>query len=277
MIQKICVSAVLFLCSAVFLTAENYSVSSQTKWVEGEWILTISYPLERSEMVLPALKSKAEDTVSDDLKDIIFNQIQSLVLDSRTTVKEYIQQHPESISGIYALSNKAHRTYSILSGDMKSVEIQYILNLYPDIAGLFMQHKQRSPISPLLRFVPSTDFTGIIIYIKKTLPLFGKISNGSFIPSLFPRIFDDTMNLVMDKYNVDPESIRKWGTVGFRRDLNMRNLEKRVGLHPLKIAARGLFGINNTDIIIPASEAAKILSRKSTINLIYSGRIIIIY
>ncbi len=277
MFQKLYVTAVLFLCSAGFLSAGDYTVSSQIKWVQGEWVLNITCPLKQSEMVLPALKSRAEDTVSDDLKDIIFAQLQTLVLDSRTTVREYIQQHPEVIPHIYALSDKARRTFSLLSKDMKNVKIQYKLYLYPDIAALFTQNQQLEQIPPLLHFVPSTNFTGIIIYVKKTLPQFGKKSNGQFNPSLFPRIFDDTMNLVMDKYNVDPKSIRKWGTVGFRTDLNIRNSAKRVGLHPLKIAARGLFGIKNTDIIIPASEAAKILSRKSNINLIYNGRIIIVF
>ncbi len=277
MFQKICIAVLLIFSSFSSLTAENYQVSSKTEWTKALWVLSITYPLKNSEKVLPALKSQAEDIISDNLKDIIFDQLQSVVLDSRTTVKDYVKKHPEVIQSIYNLSGNAHRTFSLLSDDMKNVEIQYTIKLYPDIASIFMQHQILTPIEPLLSFYPSTDFSGIVIYVKKALPLFGKNKKGKFVPSLFPRIYTENMRLLMNKYNVSPASIKKWGVAGFRTDLNIRDIEKRAGFTPLRIVARGLFGINNTDIIIPASAAARILSRKSNINLIYSGRIIIVY
>ncbi len=277
MFQKAGISVMILFLTAGFLAAEKYSVSSETRWTEGQWVLSVTCPLEKSDKVLPAQKSRAEDTVSDDLKDIIFSQLQTLLLDSRTTVKQYVQQHPDIIQQIYALSAKAHRRFSILSPDMKRVQIQYTIDLYPDIVSLFINHKQPSPIEPLLGFSPSTDFTGIVIYVREALPLFGKNGTGHFTPSLFPRIYDDTMNLLMDKINVDPASIKKWGVAGFRKDLNIREYTERVGFNPLKISARGLFGIHTTDIIIPASDAARVLSRQHNIGLIYSGRIIIVH
>ena len=277
MFQRISI-AVIFLVSVLnSLAAENYTVTSEMQWTEQQWILSITYPLQNTERVLPALKKQAEDAVSDDLKDRIFNQLQSVMVDSRTTVKDFIQEHPASIHSIYDLSDKAHRRFSLLSKDMKDVKIQYTIDLYPDIAGIFIQHTQPSVIEPLLKFVPSTDFSGIVIYVKELLPLFGKNRKGTFTPSLFPRIYDDSMHLIVTKSNVAPENIKKWGETGFNTDLTIRTAAKRVGLHPLKIAATGLFGIHNTDIIIPVSEAAKILAKKNNINLVYKGRILVIY
>ena len=125
-------------------------------------------------------------------------------------------------------------------------------------------------------FIPSADFSGIVIYVDNQLPMYGKQSNGAFSPSLFPRIFDEELNLVVGPLMVDPETIRKAGTVGYQTLSDSLDLA-RIGQNPLRLKARGIFGTNNTDLIISTREADKILSRQNNLDLITQGKILIIY
>lgn len=275
--QRKIIVIILFILPFIHLSAGTLTVHSVINWDISTWVLTIENDLPVSDMTLPSRKSQAEEYIRKDLKNIIFTGIQPLVLNSRTTVKEYISQHPEVIEDIYNLSDKAHRDFALLSKDMKKIKIQYTIALYPYIVEIFSNNQPPLPLDTLLIFSPSTDFSGIVIYVKKSLHLFGKNRFGHYVPALFPRVFNEQMDLIVDKAFVSPEVINTWGMAGFRTDLNLTESTKRIGMNPIKIVARGLFGINNTDIIIPDSEALKILSRKHNIELVKKGRILIVY
>lgn len=269
----------LFIAAGIsaFLSAEEYTVESNVMWQESRLIIDVTYPLQVSQKPLPAIKKQIENRVSDHLKEIIFNELAGVILDSHTKVSDYMDKNPDAVFKVYNLSDSAKREYSLFARDMKSVKIRYSISLYPDIAGIFISGAPHEELDRILKFVPSADFSGIVIYVKKLTPYFRKEGEGMFTPSLFPRIYDQRMNLVMDRFHVSPESILKWGTTGFRRDLDYQKNLERIGHNPLKITARGLFGINNTDIIISNREAEKILAREENINLIYEGRILIVY
>ena len=277
MLKKILFFAVLFTALLPLLYAADFSTSSRIDWITGEYRITISYPLEDSQRALPALKDGAEREIAKELKYILLDQIKSIVLDSRTTIGEYIEKNPAVIKEIYNLAGKGMRTYSLLSEDLQKVKVEYVFALYPDIVELFLKHQYPAHINSLLEFYPSADFSGIVIYVKKGLPRFGKETRAPFTPSLFPRVYDGEMNLLVDKTRVRPEALKKWGLNGYRKDFDLTKITTRIGFTPLKISAKGLFGINNTDIIISTRDAAVILSRENNINLIKEGRIVIIY
>ncbi len=265
MFRKI-VIVIFFICSTFSLFSEEYTVTSKVIWPEDKIIINIVYPFHVTERPLPAVKKQLEERISENLREIIFNELSGMILDSHTSIKDFLKENTSAIPMVFSLADKAVRESSLFSRDMKSLEIKYTISLYPDVAEIFLPHAPHEELEKILKFVPSTDFTGIVIYVR-----------GNFTPSMFPRIYDQRMNLIMDRFHVDPEKIKQWGTVRYSRDLDFSKEIDRIGLNPLKLAARGLFGINNTDIIISPIEAEKILSRESNINLIYQGRILIVY
>ncbi len=265
MFRKIFI-VILIICSAFSLFAEEYTVTSKVIWPEDKIIIDIVFPFQLSERPLPAMKKQMEEKISEDLKGIIFNELSGMFLDSHTRVKEFLKENPAAIPMVFSLADKAERESSLFSKNMKSLKLKYTIRLYPDVAEIFVPPSPHEELEKILKFVPSADFTGIVIYVK-----------GDFTPSLFPRIYDQSMNLIMDKFHVDPEKIKQWGTVRYGEDLDFLKEIDRIGPNPLKLTARGLFGINNTDIIISSLEAEKILSRDNNINLIYQGRILIVY
>lgn len=255
---------------------KNTIIDYSIDWKNQQLGITIKSTFPNMIKPLPRLKFSTEKRIEQDLNYILLNGIELLTIDSRTMGKDFIKMNPSAINSIFAMVPSLIKVNSVFAPDLKSLYITYTLSIYPDIASLFIPHSRTSIVTPKLNFIPSADFSGIVIYVDKQLPMYGKQSNGTFSPSLFPKIFDEELNLIIGPFMADPEIIKKTGTVGYQTLSDSLDLT-RIGQNPLKVKARGLFGINNTDLIISTREADKILSRQSNLDLITQGKILIIY
>ena len=255
---------------------EEQQISYEIDWKKQLLQITITTPISNNTKPLPSTKSSIETDLKQKLPYILLNGIETITIDSRTSGEDFIKMHPDVIAAIFDLSPHLIKVHSIFSNNLKVLNIKYSMDIYPFISKLFIAHTRTSKPSPILDFIPSADFTGIVIYVDKKLPMFGKQNEGSFIPSLFPKIYDKKLNLVMDNLMVSPDSINTSGTVGYQTLSDPLDLP-RIGLNPLKVKARGIFGINNTDLLISERDAVKILSRQNNLDLIKQGKILIIY
>jgi len=278
--KKLLILIFLFL----FFLSFNYAETNKTQrfikysenWDSKEFIIEITNTVPMSGKSLPSLKSIIENENKIDLPYIILNGIQELTIDSKTNGKEYITEHPNTIEAILELAADFTKDSSIFSLNFKTLITTYSINIYPDIAGLFLNHSRTTILTPNLDFVPSSSFSGIVIYVDTNLPLYGKHSTGNYAPCLFPRVYNEQLDLIVDPLMVNPEIIKKEGIVGYQTSAKTLD-PARIGNSPLKIKARGIFGINNTDLIISTRDAEKILSRMKNLELIKQGKILIIY
>lgn len=255
---------------------KNSEIEYFFNWREKQLEILITSSLDDTNRPLPSLKFSIETEIKQNLPYILLEGIELLTIDSRTKGEIFIEKHPDVITSVFNLSQELVRVSSLFASNFKTLTIKYTLDIYPYIAELFIQHTRTTRLTPKLDFIPSADFTGIVIYVDEKLPMFGKQSNGSFKPSLFPRIFDEKLNLLMGPLMVDPDIILSFGTIGYQTLTDSLDLE-RTGLNPLKLKARGIFGINNTDLLISERDADKILSRQKNLDLIKQGKILIIF
>lgn len=255
---------------------DEFIVDYSINWKDQQLEFIVTSILSDMTKPLPSIKFSTEKSIEQRLPYILIEGIELLTIDSRTKGEDYIKGHPSVISSIFNMVPSLIKEHSLFAPDLKSLNTKYTLNIYPDIATLFIPHSRTSTVSPTLNFIPSADFSGIVIYVDNKLPMYGKQSTGSFSPSLFPKIFDEELKIVIGPLMVDPEIIKTGGTVGYQALSDSLNLA-RIGRNPLRLKARGLFGINNTDLIISTREADKILSRQNNLDLILQGKILIIY
>jgi hypothetical protein len=101
------------------------------------------------------------------------------------------------------------------------------------------------------------------------------------VPCLFPKIWDSDMNLIYERsmlsarvpqiryYNGD--SILQNNPTGLSAEVR-----QVVGDRPLKIFARGVFGIKPTDLIIDREDALTIISSEDNRRLLSQGKVVII-
>ena len=267
----------LILISVYGFTEQKEPLIEYTiNWKDQQLEILVKTPLNDSNRPLPSLKHSIETDLKQKLPYILLDGIELIAINSSTKGEDYIKKHPNIITSIFDLSTEIVKVSSFFTENFKFLNTKYTLGIYPYIAELFIQHTRTSRLSPKLDFSPSANFTGIIIYVDRKLSMYGKQSEGLFTPSLFPRLFDENLNLVMESLMIDPEIIKESGAIAYQTLLDTMNL-KRIGQNPLELKARGLFGINNTDLILSSRDVEKILSRNNNLDLIKQGKILIIF
>lgn len=280
MIKQLFLVFLVLVISQIFVFGDSdineFSAEYSINWKDQQLEIVIKSMFSDTTKPLPSIKISTEKNIEKKLNYILLNGIELLTIDSGTMGKDFIKMHPSIIKSIFDIVPMMIKEHSLFAHDFKSLHTKYTLNIYPHIATMFIPHSRTSAVTPTLDFIPSADFSGIVIYVGNMLPLYGKQNEGYFSPSLFPKIFDEELNLVIGPLMVDPGIIKKTGVVGYQKLSASLDLV-RIGRNPLKLKARGIFGINNTDLIISSRDAEKILSRQNNIDLILHGKILIIY
>jgi hypothetical protein len=254
----------------------NVSASKTVDWEEGIITLEITAATDTA-WTTPSSRYDMDRLISKRAPVFTAETLSDIPLSSLDTIGSAILKDTALYGDLLKLPDRVGKTFSTASEDRKSLTVQYNIPLFPHIASLFMDRKKADTIDVDLRYTATADFTGLIIYAAEELPLHGTNKKAVLRPSIFPRIFDENLNLVLDMTRVDPEFLQKWGTSGFSLDENREYYGDRVGAFPLRTMATALFGKNETDLIIPESAVRKILSTEHNRELLAQGRVMIIY
>jgi hypothetical protein len=95
-------------------------------------------------------------------------------------------------------------------------------------------------------------------------------------PCLFPVLYDEETNPVLNKWMCDPEYLKKWGMVVYSESNDETEFLNRIGLYPLRTMVHQIFGKYNSDILLPDDVVKKLLSNKANRAMLQQGRILII-
>jgi hypothetical protein len=95
-------------------------------------------------------------------------------------------------------------------------------------------------------------------------------------PALRPRLFDEDMNPVLTAEMCDPHFLVDWGLAAYAYSDEEAPFRQRIGDLPLRTMARGVFGRNATDLLLPKDVVRQLLSREANRQLLRECRILII-
>jgi hypothetical protein len=236
--------------------------------------IEVSLDMARSGLRLPSGRLEAQRLIDRELPGIVRSLVVDLPVDSHRSVADCLKDGTLDVADLLGLEASLKDRAATFTKDMRSFVASYDLPL-GSVASLFVRHRSATPPSVPLEYRASRPYTGIVIYAELALPVHGERTSDSLRPCLFPRIFDDTMALLLDRNGVEPAALASWGEVGYSPALDLSSLA-RVGDDPLKIDATALFGSDRTDIIIPRDEAMKILTLKANRDLLAAGRVIVV-
>jgi hypothetical protein len=256
----------------------GFTVSSAVDWTAGTLAMEITHALDPSLPSLVRAKADAETDIDGRFSDFLFRAVAPLTVDSSHTLGDLLGLDPAVFAKFNELDFSARRDELFLSRDFSSLVARYTLPLFGanGIASPLLPSRATPP-KRRLGYVATRKFTGLLIYAKGQLPEAGTGRTAQARPALFPRIWDEQMNLVLDKGMCDPGSLAKWGMVGYALQPDEDAALLRAGNLPLRLAARGVFGDTPTDIVIPTEGALQLLTLPENIALLREGRIVIIY
>src|SRR6056297_3009537 len=250
--------------------------SSQVDWQKGTFILTVSYHAEQTGYPLPAQRSKAEAAIHQHLPTLFVEEISKLIIDSRRSIAEEIVKSPTIAAELQNLAANGKVISSHFTNDFFEFQRIYHYTLYPQIVSLFITHTRSSSQTEELMYVPGGRYSGIVIYVNDPLEIFGAHTKGSLKPALFPRVYNENTDLLIDMHMLNPEALKVKGMLRYYHTSQLDVIQSRVGEVPLYVHATALFGVHSTDLIVSQRAARKIKASRHTLSLIKEGKIAIV-
>ncbi len=254
--------------------AKPYSVRASLDWTSRSLDFRIDLSLGAFGIRLPQGRAEAESRIQAELPAVLKDLILGLPVDSRRDLAACVADSSLQVGDLTALAGKAQVLASTFARDLSTFGIDYRLPL-AEIESLLVVHTSASLPQMPIQGRASRPYTGIVIYASGDLPVRGERTQARLEPSLFPRIYDEAMTLLMDRNTVAPEALAAWGELAWATELD-RHALARVGDDPLRIDARALFGNRRTDIIISRDEALKILVLRENLELLAQGRVLVV-
>ncbi len=271
---------VLLIGAVMPLHAEEQgsTVSQRVEWAAGRVVVEITHALDPSTPSLLRAKADAESEVEERLPDLLAQAIGTVTVDSSHTFAQVMGADAGLFARMSDLAAQAERTDLFLTGDFSTLVSRYAVPFFGarGIASPLFPSVD-TPIRRRLGDVTTRAYTGLLIFARGMLPETGTSRLAVAAPAVFPRIWDEKMNLLLDKDMCSPAALARWGMVGYSQEVDDPTAVLRVGQLPLRLAARGVFGENHTDLVISTEGARQLLARSENIALLREGRIVIVY
>jgi hypothetical protein len=270
---------IIFLPASIFpadgmtgVTKYSYSIDWESEFIDIE----ISSPIPQTGKDLPSAGFRVEKAIDSQVYDILKEALFSLQVNSRQKGIDFFRNKPLIEQSLKSIVQNGMREAPMYSLDLMELSISYRFPFSPDLYSLFIGHKEVVPVPRKLEWTPSAGFSGIVIYATGALPVHGETDKQTLTPCLFPRIYDEEMNLILSKEMIPRDVLEKGGPAAYSATADETPWQERIGLNPIRMMAEGIFGSNYTDIIISAGKAGKILYSEHNRELLSQGKILII-
>ena len=279
MIKRLCAPMLFLLASAAF--AQNIGIMGSIEWNKTDIQALVSLNLASANVTMPSGRTRAETVINSGYLSLIRPVILGIRADSSSTLAELVQRGDLSLNEIDDIALNARATPPFLSPDLLNIQASYRISR-EDISAALIRHSSPAAIRRTLIPVPVSGYTGIIIIASSPLPVHGMKGSAPVVPCLFPKIWDTDMNLVFERNMLErgrstmahyaPRS-----TIFYDSPSGLSpEITPLIGLRPLRVFARGLFGDIPTDLIIDAEDVMRIISSEENRRLLREGRVLII-
>ncbi len=266
--------AAFFFCRQ--LSAQSVTSESSVNWVTKSFnsVLTLDISAQATQ-TMPGLRNAANHRIETVLPSLIKDPLLSLKVDSANTLADVLLQNEVTLEQITDIISDGKQRTGIFNHEMTAFSIDHQFSL-DDISSLLVKHNNPYTATIPIETVSSRVYTGILIDCRGTKPVQGEFVSDRAVPCFFPKIWDDTMELLYER-NMMYGSIEKdLGLVQYGSSDDISLYFDRIGKDPLRISARKVFGTYRTDPVISHRDALRILSVPENLELLKQGKVVIL-
>jgi hypothetical protein len=275
------IKILVFLTVTGLFAQPKIDISGSVEWDTMRFKADISLDLVSANIKLPSGRTQGESILNTGYLNLIRGGILDILVDSSSTIGDLVARGDLSLYEAEAIALNAQSVPPTLSPDMRKMYSSYIINL-SGVSSVLLSHDRPAPIIRTLNPVSSAQYTGIIIIASQDLPVYAMKSTALIVPCLFPKIWDSEMNLIYNRNMLESRNIPMvrympmWDIFQNNPSGLSAELLEFVGERPLRIFARGVFGINPTDLIIDREDAMLIISSEANRRLLSTGKVAVI-
>jgi len=252
-------------------------VRARPGWSTGELVLEASRARDAGTASIVRAKSDAQADLESRVAPFQLAAVRSMPLDSSRTVGELAAEDSAFFASLHGIARAARPDAVFLSTDLARLTVRWTFPLFGErgITGSLPIGGGAALRRPL-GSAATRAFTGLVIHAQGPLPVVGAGSSAALVPALFPRIWDENMDLVLGKDQLAAAAVSRWGMVGYLDRLDEEAIRERAGADPLRVAARAIFGRLPVDVVIPVEAARRMLSVASNVEALRQGRVCIV-
>jgi len=280
--KLIILTLIFFPVIGVFGQAKT-GISGTVEWDTLRINAVVSLNLAQEGIRLPSGRTQGESLLNSSYLSLIQPCLLGLQVDSSSTMADLVDSGELNLTQIETIARRANLVAPALSQDMKNITTSVKISI-SNISAALLRHNRPSPVLRTLNPISTARYTGIIIIAVDELPVFGLKKTAKPVPCLFPKIWDSEMNLIYERYMLEPQP-QGISMVHYSAAKNIfqsnpsglsDELREIVGDRPLRIFARGVFGIMPTDLIIERSDALVIIASEENRRLLSQGKVVFI-
>ena len=267
--------AVIFPLNAQFRSSTpKVSSECSVNWITKTFSSVLSLTNENG-IITPADRKGSEVHITDKMAYLVKDPLLSLYVDSANTLGDIILQNTITNEKLTTIINGSKLKPGVYTSSMQSVTMNASFNLDKVGSLMIMHNNPYSPTQPI-EMVSSRSYTGIIIDARGKLSVQGEFVSSVGNPCFFPKIWDDTMELIYERNMMNSQAAKEMGIVTYASSDDESLYRDRIGNDPLHISARKIFGTNRTDPVISRNDALKILSVPENLKLLQEGKVVIL-
>jgi outer membrane protein OmpA-like peptidoglycan-associated protein len=231
--------------------------------------------MRKNGISFPAGKTAALNKIATRIPTLVKDPLLSVNVDSDYCLSDFVLDEKLSLEELSVLIDAGKRSAGVFDSTGAMLRVDHRMSL-TNIAALFV--KQRVTYSPPapIEHVSTRAYTGILIDARGSLPVHGEYVSAKAEPCLFPKIWDETMDLVYERNMMTPQRALTQGIVHYAYSDDETEFADRLGNDPLRISARRVYGKNRTDPVISRQDALKILALPQNRELLQNGKIVIL-
>lgn len=268
---------VILLCLTVsfYAGAQAYSAASSVDWTQFNFSSQVQLNIEQAGIILPSGRGAALERMNMQIPNLIKDPLLFLAADSSNRLGDLVLRDIITLEQLTRISDNGKKSPSIFADNGSILQMNHTVSLV-EIASLMIKHNiPYTPQLPIER-VSSRSYTGILIDARGLLPVQGEFVKDKTYPCLFPKIWDENMDLLYEKNMIDSNTAQKQGLVSYSSSIDETKFAGRIGTDPLRISARKVFGVYRTDPVISRADALKILSVPENRELLKQGKIVVL-
>ena len=266
------------LASLIFYAhAEKEYLSSRSKvdWTQNKFASSVTLDTDKAGIYMPAGKMTAINKIDTELPDLIKDPLLTLYVNSDTQLSDTVLEDDITLEQLSTIVHEGKKSPSVFVDSSSVLKTEHSISTL-NISSLLIKHKYPYKNPKPIEYSPSRIYTGIIIDARGKLPVHGEYTKEEVQPCFFPQIWDTEMNLIYERNMGDPNIESKIGMVHYDWSDDESKYRDRIGIDPLHISARKVYGRFRTDPVISRSDALKILSIPENIELLRQGKVVVL-
>ncbi|WP_407428623.1 OmpA family protein [Treponema sp.] len=277
--NKILSSVIIFTAITASLFSQgNKSVissSSVIDWSKSSFVSDIQLNTEKAGINMPSGKRAAINFIETKLPDLIKDPLLSIYVNSTQQLGDLVLANDITLEQLTDIINNGKKTPGIFKDGSLTLTTVHSINLR-EISSLMIKHHFPYENAKPIDNISSRVYTGIIIDARGELDVHGEFMKDEVYPCLFPQVWDEHMNLIYERNMGSPESEFLNGMIKYDWRDDESIYQDRIGIDPLRIKARKVYGHLRTDPVISRQDALKILSVPENLKLLQEGKVVIL-